>query len=211
MCITTTYKTNMYDFFLVTLLVIDDFGEGLPVSWIITNHEDGVVLSYWLKAISERRGPIHPKRLMSDDAEQFYNAWVSVFGGKDLNKLLCAWHVDKAWRKALNENVAELQDRIEIYHYLRVLLIEVEEPKFRVALQQLLTILEEKSTEFHTYFTKYYAKRQEQWASCYRISTTVNTNMFVESFHRLLKIVYLQHKQNRRIDYLLNVLKTGKG
>ena len=80
---------------------------------------------------------------MSDDAEQFYNAWVSVFGGKDLNKLLCAWHVDKAWRKALNENVAELQDRIEIYHYLRVLLIEVEEPKFRVALQQLLTILEE--------------------------------------------------------------------
>ena len=51
-----------------------------------------------------------------------------------------------------------------------------------------------------------YAKRQEQWASCYRISTTVNTNMFVESFHRLLKIVYLQHKQNRRIDYLLNVL-----
>ena len=91
-------------------------------------------------------------------------------------------------------------------HYLRVLLIEVEEPKYRVALQQLLTILEEKSTEFHTYFTKYYAKRQEQWASCYRISTTVNTNMFVESFHRLLKIVYLQHKQNRRIDYLLNVL-----
>ena len=30
--------------------------------------------------------------------------------------------------------------------------------------------------------------------------------MFIESFHRLLKIVYLQQKQNRRIDYLVHTL-----
>ena len=30
--------------------------------------------------------------------------------------------------------------------------------------------------------------------------------MFTESFHRVLKIVYLQHKQNRRVDYLLYIL-----
>ena len=30
--------------------------------------------------------------------------------------------------------------------------------------------------------------------------------MFVESFHRLLTTVYLQSKQNRRIDHLLHVL-----
>ena len=45
-----------------------------------------------------------------------------------------------------------------------------------------------------------------QWASCFRARTTVNTNMFVESFHRVLKVVYLQHKQNRRVDFLLATL-----
>ena len=29
----------------------------------------------------------------------------------------------------------------------------------------------------------------------------INTNMFVEAFHRLLKKVYLKGKQNRRLDH----------
>ena len=50
-------------------------------------------------------GPLHPQWFMSDDAEQFFNAWkaVHVFGGENCRKLLCAWHVDRAWRKALND------------------------------------------------------------------------------------------------------------
>ena len=49
-------------------------------------------------------------------------------------------------------------------------------------------------------------QRVKQWAPCYRSSTTVNTNMALESFHRVLKVCYLQKKQNRRIDYLLHIL-----
>jgi len=30
--------------------------------------------------------------------------------------------------------------------------------------------------------------------------------MFLESFHRLLKVVYLNNKQNRRVDKLIHVL-----
>ena len=41
---------------------------------------------------------------------------------------------------------------------------------------------------------------------CFRIGTPVNTNMSIESFHRLLKVVYLQGKHNRRVDHLLSVL-----
>lgn len=60
--------------------------------------------------------------------------------------------------------------------------------------------------EFGQYFETSYAKRCEQWAYCYRIGTPVNTNMTIESFHRLLKVVYLESKHNRRIDQLLSVL-----
>ena len=41
---------------------------------------------------------------------------------------------------------------------------------------------------------------------CHRHYTTLNTNMVRESFHRVLKVVYLGHKQNRRVDYLVHVL-----
>ena len=52
-CIDTTYNTNMYDFYLTTLLVINEYGEGIPVAWIISNRQDGDTLSHWLTGEGE--------------------------------------------------------------------------------------------------------------------------------------------------------------
>lgn len=60
--------------------------------------------------------------------------------------------------------------------------------------------------EFVLYFQENYCSRIEQWATHARCYTPVNTNMHLESFHRLVKVVYFQQKQNRRVDALLNVL-----
>ena len=38
------------------------------------------------------------------------------------------------------------------------------------------------------------------------IQSIINTNMFVESFHSVLKVVYLHHKQNICVDSLLVTL-----
>ena len=46
----------------------------------------------------------------------------------------------------------------------------------------------------------------KEWATYYRVGTIVNTNMFVESFRRLLKVVYMNNKQNRRVDLLVHIL-----
>ena len=73
-------------------------------------------------------------------------------------------------------------------------------------LQQFLAYLQEENKEFQTYFQKEYASRVQEWAYAYRIDAEINTNMYVESFHRVLKIVYLDSKQNRRVDHLLAVL-----
>ena len=59
---------------------------------------------------------------------------------------------------------------------------------------------------FSKYFTVHYCNRVEQWASCFRVKTIINTNMFLEAFHRTLKVVYMQQKQNRRVDFLLHTL-----
>ena len=39
-CIDSTHGTNAYDFNLTSILVIDDYREGLPVGWMISNRED---------------------------------------------------------------------------------------------------------------------------------------------------------------------------
>ena len=205
-CMDSTHGTNAYDFNLITVLVVDGFGEGIPVAWAVANREDATILVELLKSIKERTGPLQPRWFMSDDANQYFNAWKGVFGAKETSKLLCAWHVDRAWRTALNQHVRTQQARNEIYHQLRILLMENKEATFRQLLQQFLSFVDASETAFSKYFEEHYCNRPSEWASYCRIGSVVNTNMFLESFHRTLKVVYLQHKHNRRVDFLLHIL-----
>ena len=95
--------------------------------------------------------------------------------------------------------------RTELYHHLCILLFELDEGNFHLRLQKFMSLLVS-HLEFYTYFQHIYVPRTKYWAGCYRIRKYVNTNMFVESFHRLLKVVYLEGKNNRRLDRLVNIL-----
>ena len=48
-CVDATHKTNEYYFRLITVLVIDKFGEGYPAAWCISNKEDTNVLVIFLR------------------------------------------------------------------------------------------------------------------------------------------------------------------
>ena len=207
-CMDATHGTNMYDFQLITLLVIDAHGEGIPVAWAISNREDTLHITEFLSAVKSRVGDISPKVFMSDDADQYYKSWCTVMGVNSTKKLLCAWHVDRAWRKGLARHIQDVHTRLEVYHQLRVLLSVREETQFRLKVQQLISYLLEAQPTFCEYFQREYAspERISQWATFNRINSGVNTNMMLESFHRKLKVCYLQNKQNRRIDSLLNTM-----
>ena len=107
---------------------------------------------------------------MSDDTEQYLTAWSDIFGSSQTRKILCGWHIDRAWRKALNQHIPFQDDRVQIYHQLRMLLTETNESEFRVMLQALLTYSEKYHFNFYKYFSTYYCKRVEQWGSCYKMS-----------------------------------------
>ena len=205
-CVDATHGINMYDFQLITIIVMDEYGEGLPVGWMISNREDAIALNAFFTAIKQACGNIKPIWFMSDDAQQYFNAWKGVFGEQKTKKIICTWHIHRSWRRALHEHIETKEDQITIYHYLCVLLQEHKEPNFRTLLQALLTHLHNTHEKFYNYFNSTYCSRLEEWAVCYRKGCTVNTNMFVESFHRVLKVVYLNHKKNRRIDLLLITL-----
>ena len=204
-CMDTTYRTNEYDFYLIALMVIDDYQEGIPVGWALCNREDTPVLMDILNAIKTQCGVITTAWFMSDMAEQFCIAWISFFGQNETQGIWCAWHVDRAWRGAIMKHISSKQ-QVEMYHHLRVLMMETEVATFRRLLSQFLTLIKSTASSFCDYFHTTYCNHVQKWVMCYRVGTPMNTNMYAESFHRVLKIVYLQHKQNQRIDCLIHIL-----
>ena len=101
--IDSMHKTNAYDFFLTTLLVIDNFGEGFPVAWMIQIEKIKIIYSFFLS--KKCAGSIHPQWFMSDDTEQYFMAWSEIFGSSQTKRILCTWHIDRAWKKALNQHI----------------------------------------------------------------------------------------------------------
>ena len=210
----STHGTNGYDFTLITVVVIDEFGEGFPAAWCISNIEGQFLLTNFFRALKSRVRSVSPTWFMSDLAEQFYNAWVATFDNTP-HKLVCTWHVDRAWREKLPQlKGSELQRTV--YHNLRVLLEETDCQKFELLLDETVKQLNQSSTtaSFGKYFETYYAKNKKQWAGCYRKHAFVNTNMYVEAFHRVLKYIYMKGKVNKRLDnciYILLKLARDKG
>ena len=205
-CVDATHGTTAYDFQLMTVLVIDDYDEGIPVAWLISNKESADVLRVFFKSLRDTCGDVQTEYFMSDDADAYHNAWSSIFT-KPVRKLLCSWHVDRSWRRKLNELIKDKDQQVEVYAALKSLQNEPSECKFRRSLQQFLAWLKGISKPMASYFEKEYASRPREWATCFREGTPANTNMFVESFHRTLKEIYLERKQNRRVDHLLSTLR----
>ena len=209
-CIDSTHGTNAYDFMLNTVLVIDDFGEGFPVAWCLSNHEDFTTMVIFFNEIKKNSGVIHSNFVMTDMAEQYFNAWVGVMGDPRPAKLLCTWHVDKAWKENLREKIGNIEVENEVYKMLRTVLEQTSVRQFENCLNGLQNrlALGSGTKRFLDYFEKEWAKKPRQWAYCYRAKHNINTNMFVEAFHRVFKRVYLGGKVNKRVDScLVNLMK----
>lgn len=156
-----------------------------------------------------RVGSLNTKVFMSDLAEQYYKAWVETFESESPpKKLLCTWHIDKSWRRKLKEMIHDKDQQITIYHHLRVLLEERDITSFNILLQKFMSMISKDHLVFYKYFSSEYVQRKDEWGYAYRAGSGINTNMYVESFHRVLKFVYLNNKQNRRmVSILLRISK----
>ncbi len=201
-CMDATHGTNHYDFKLVTVLVLDDFGEGIPVGWLVSNKEDGTVLKEFLKSLLARTGPIETKYFMSDDAEQYFSSWKEVFRGQP-RKLLCAWHVDKAWKSKL-QTVTNIETKGYVYCCLRTILQSLDVREFRKLSCNKLS-----RGCFPTHARKTFVNIFK------RIMRSDVNNGHTAFVLALLSIPicllrhfidYLQGKCNRRVDQLLSVL-----
>ena len=147
-CIDDTHGTNAYNFYLSSLMVIDEFGEGFVVAWSICNKNDTVVLQRFFEAIKGNVGEIDPLWFMSDDADQFYNAWIRTFQYKP-KKILCSWHVLRAWRKHLR-SINSYDKEEEVYQILKVLMDETDLEKFKLMQENAICNWKEDNSTIYT-------------------------------------------------------------
>lgn len=145
---------------------------------------------------------------MSDDCETYYNAWKKVMGESD-NRLLCSWHVDRAWRRNINSKVhGDMFLKTDVYKALKVVQMQTEQQRFCEMLEGFTswTLMDERMRDFGLYFVSNYVGRELMWAFCFRAGLGLNTNMYLEAHHKTLKYNYLMKKVNNRVDKAIQAL-----
>uniref|UniRef100_A0A6P7GKQ4 Uncharacterized protein LOC114343590 n=2 Tax=Diabrotica virgifera virgifera TaxID=50390 RepID=A0A6P7GKQ4_DIAVI len=200
-CIDGTHGTNPYNFELTTLMVSDDFGEGIAVAYMISNRMDTTIYKIFFNCIKAALGKnITTDTFMSDITETFYNGWTAVMGPVP-NRLFCSWHIDRAWRTNLGK-ISSLEKRKEVYKCLKFIQSTLKVDIFNRRFVEFLTQLENDSdtVKFYEYLTKNYSSNTKSWAYCYRKELLINTNMYLESMHRIIKYEYLEGKKVKQLD-----------
>ncbi|XP_029347989.1 uncharacterized protein LOC115034730 [Acyrthosiphon pisum] len=183
-CLDGTHGLNGYDFELVTLMVIDDFGSGFPF-------------------IHEVTGIIKPQTFMTDIVETFYSAWETVMGPVP-HRLFYSWHVDKAWRQNLNKIIGPQckEKQSTVYKSLKMLQTISSDTELKKNLNKcIIEMMNDPETkDFGVYFERMYANRETLWAYCYRKGLGVNCNMHLELMHKTIKYNYLNGYKIGRLD-----------
>jgi hypothetical protein len=120
-CIDATHNVGN-GFKLITVLIINEFYQGKPLAFCISKRENGSVLASFSEAIKTKvNRPLLSKIFMSDDAEFFYKTWKSVMDPEyhhNIQRLLCTWHVNRAWKTNVQSRVTDNEKRKEVQEKL---------------------------------------------------------------------------------------------
>lgn len=213
----STFGVTSYNLKLTTFIVIDEFGKGIPVVNIISNSLDTKTWKKSLKHIRNKVGEIRTAYFMSDGDTSYHNAWKRVMEKSTSNKekpsrkLVCTWHVSKAWNRKLVGLGISNENRRKIMHLLIKLKSSLTHLKFCEELEKIYILLSQskKGKKFIEYLHKRYLAdeaRIAQWADYKRIFAGISTNNYCESFFNIVKSVCFKKLRNHRLDVLVHKL-----
>ena len=91
----------------------------------------------------------------------------------------CLWHIDCAWRGAL-EFINDKEQKCQIYHTVHILL-DKDDKNFELVFNEFKTCTDNnESTQcFTKYFKLEYSQHKHQCATQYEKIADINTNMYV--------------------------------
>lgn len=102
MCADGTHGLNRYRYQLYSLMVVDEYGNGIPVAYCFSNKADTIVIKIFFESLKKGLNyAVHTEILMIDDEPTFISAWISEMD-RPQKHLLCTWHINKNWLQHLN-------------------------------------------------------------------------------------------------------------
>ncbi|KIH68515.1 hypothetical protein ANCDUO_01147 [Ancylostoma duodenale] len=104
--IDNTRCTTRYSLKLTTLMVVDDYGRGLPAGFLLAKRMDKEECVYFFQEVKKVYKEFMPRFFLSDDTNTFWNGWVKSLltqtnkvefsrGESELLTLLHKWRAEK--------------------------------------------------------------------------------------------------------------------
>ena len=196
----STFGVNTQKWPLTTLMVIDEFGHGLPVAWSIMygglSHDHyEVMLDAVRKSAQAVMPEWRPSCIIIDDCQAEINAIRAVFGG-DINIVLCVWHVLRAWKKNAITHCDAMcchQVFVDLASIMYANIAGVSDeglvPHVKGMLEAYYTKWATRAPRYVKYVKDNWASKVHLWVKGMRTFNTANqqTNNICESFHNTMK------------------------
>ena len=207
---------------LYTLMVFDDWLNGVPVAYIITSSSKQPDLEPWMKALANKLVTMQrdwmPNAFITDCAQAEIGALQCVWPG--VKVFLCLWHVRRAW---LKQAVAKIKDhaiRAAVLKGLGRIMYDTKCPPGDEmgpwAIRQMTALMDRFPVvdSFWAYFNKQWADKTPMWVVGHRNLPYAgqDTNAAIESYHSNLKATLRASKgraHGRRLDWVIYEL-TGE-
>ncbi|XP_037514529.1 uncharacterized protein LOC119390894 isoform X2 [Rhipicephalus sanguineus] len=210
-CVDSTRGTTAFNYQLVTVLCVDEFGAGFPVAYCISNRTDEKAMATFFASVRSKTGQIPADIFITHDGLSFYNAWSEVMG-RPKHRLLCTWHVRKNWRDTVNKHIQNKKLKASVYREFQKVMDTPDSAAFQLFLDNFLVWCDLKAeTQPAMLNVKYcvennYAYHRHAWAAYFRRTAGADASMRHDAVHKVLMFCYLHKTTNKRIDRLISVL-----
>ncbi|CEP15851.1 hypothetical protein [Parasitella parasitica] len=214
-----------------TFLQCNVTGKGKPLACMVTNSEAQHPIRFWLEWLKDQFGYSPSMVIMIDNSDTEIVAINLVYNRNDevdvfntnVKIMLCHWHIMKAWKaKILTKLVPKSgqqkskqerqQKRSEALDCLVLMMQARDLEEFDLAFDEFEIWCRE-NEDWETYeLIDYvevvnYLPKKEKWSKAWRKENyNIDTNSYIETWHRHLKEVYMMNIKKQRLDVLMYYL-----
>ncbi|KAL2649747.1 hypothetical protein R1flu_017875 [Riccia fluitans] len=221
----TTYGSNKLQYHMYSVLVVDQYCNGIPVAWIISPNIKKHDYQPWMEALRQSMFEHYvewsPKSFVVEDMSSSTKEIRSVWGPK-VRIYISLRRVKRTWRKKLTALVKGWSTRTMLFERLGAIM-DKEYPPYvsrRQRIQGIIELVEELFAEclyackaFYEYFMREWMDIRKicSWAKCLMDfpAASITINAAIESYLTNLKRRNLCCKDRlvgRRISWLLDSL-----
>ena len=181
-----TYKVNQYLLPLLTIMVIDKEGHGMPVFHAFLGREDTETISMALESFSALINAEDLHCVIVDKSMAEIGSITRVFPGVTVN--LCQFHISQAIQRELRKQLPSGSPLIQSVHDTFMAQVTTEsEAEF---LELGLNLKAAVPPSLVAYFEKNWWSKSWLWASCYNVNVlklNATTTNWLESYHGKIK------------------------